>query len=129
MILRQFIKKLSTAAVLTGTFIVLFGVLCFSRPDAMIAEYNIRRYEQGTLNDLDVSMLCSLSEDAYVVMADHPETLKRAGQIDLFLEKANRIVDNYHENKDLSWNMPAQILIQLMHTDTGHGKLSDYANT
>ena len=129
LLIRQFTAKLPTAAILTGAFIVLFGVLCFSRPDARIAEYNIMRYEQKTLPDLDVNMLCGLSDDAYVVMAKHPETLVGAGKWDYFWEQLTVRTNLYHSKPDTSWNLPAQILIQQRHTDTGHGKLENYCTT
>ena len=121
LMLRQFIRKLPTAAILSVSFTVLFGLLCFAGPEARIAEYNIARYESGTLKDLDVQMLCELSEDAYTVMAKHPDTLKRAGQWEYFREKAENRTDRYRIQKDRSWNLPAQILIQQIHTDTGKG--------
>ena len=119
LLIRQFTAKLHTAAVLTGVFIVMFGGLCFSRPDARIAEYNIRRYAQGTLNDLDVDMLCDLSDDAYNVMARNRAVLERAGEWNTFLSEATyRVNEQYSRHNDLRWNLPAQILIQQIHTDT-----------
>ncbi|MBR4200788.1 MAG: DUF4173 domain-containing protein [Oscillospiraceae bacterium] len=129
LLVRQFVSKLPTAAILTGSFIVLFGVLCFSRPDARIAEYNIMRYEQKTLPDLDVNMLCGLSDDAYVVMAKHPETLVDAEKWDYFWDQLTVRTNLYHSKPDTSWNLTAQILIQQCNTDTGHGKLENYCTT
>lgn len=123
LLIRQFTAKLPTAAVLTTAFILLFGGLCYARPDARIAEYNIMRYQQGTLAELDVPALCTLSEDAYNVMARHPELLKQAGQWEYFLSHAETRDKAYELHKDRSWNIPAQILIQQLHTDTGHGML------
>ena len=121
LLVRQFVKKLPTAAILTVSFTLLFGLLCFARPEAMIAEYNIARYENGTLKELDVAMLCELSEDAYTVMAKHPDTLKQANQWENFAEDAKYRINCYDKQNDRSWNIPAQILIQQMHTDTGNG--------
>lgn len=121
LLVRQFVKKLPTAAILTVSFTVLFGLLCFARPEARIAEYNIARYENGTLKELDVRMLCELSEDAYTVMAKHPDALKRAEKWNYFVMKAHSRTDSYSEHNDRSWTVPAQILIQQMHTDTGNG--------
>ena len=123
LLVRQFTDRMPTAAVLTSVCIVMLAGLCFSRPDARIAEYNIRRYEQGTLENLDVSMLCDLSEDAYNVMARNRETLERAGKWDTFLRRAGSRTDRYEEHPDKSRNLPAQILLQQLHTDTGNGVL------
>ena len=121
LLVRQFVRKLPTAAILTVSFTLLFGLLCFARPEAMIAEYNIARYENGTLKELDVIMLCELSEDAYTVMAKHPDALKRTNQWEYFVKDAKFCIDRYGRQNDRSWNIPAQILIQQMHTDTGNG--------
>lgn len=121
LLVRQFVRKLPTAAILTVSFTLLFGLLCFARPEAMIAEYNIARYENGTLKELDVIMLCELSEDAYTVMAKHPDTLKQANQWENFVKDAKYCIKRYDKQNDRSWNIPAQILIQQMHTDTGNG--------
>ena len=75
LLIRGFVPRMHTAAVISSAFIVLFGVLCFSRPDAFIAEYNITGYENGTLENLDVEMLCGLSDDAYAVMLEHYDTV------------------------------------------------------
>ncbi len=117
LLVRQFAKKLPTSAILTVSFTVLFGLLCFSRPEALIAEYNITRYEAGTLKELDAAMLCTLSEDAYTVMARHPEALQRAGQWESFRKNAEARTETYRTHNDRSWNLPAQILIQRVHTD------------
>ncbi|MBP0968288.1 MAG: DUF4173 domain-containing protein [Oscillospiraceae bacterium] len=121
LLVRQFAKKLPTAAILTVSFTVLFGLLCFARPEARIAEYNIARYENGTLPELDVRMLCELSEDAYTVMAKHPDALKRAEKWNYFVMKAQSRTDFYSIQNDRSWNIPAQILIQQMQTDIRSG--------
>ena len=112
LIVRQFAKKFPTAAVLTAVFTVLFAVLCFSRPDALIAEYNITRYERGTLSELDAQMLCGLSDDAYAVMQDHMDTLTTAGEADYFLSMLDcRIRYDYAGHPDQKWNLSAQLLL------------------
>jgi len=45
-------------------FTVMFGLLCFSRPDALIARYNIELYNSGQLKELDTSAIISMSDDA-----------------------------------------------------------------
>lgn len=115
---RQFLHKLPTAAVLTAAFIVMFGGLCFSRPDAVIAEYNITRYEQGTLSQFDANALYKLSADAYVVMLNHKDTLAETGQWEYFCDKTDNLQRIYQNDKGWSWNLSAQILLQKLHTDT-----------
>ncbi len=121
LLVKQFVRRLPTAAILTVSFTLLFGLLCFAMPEQRIAEYNITRYENGTLSELDVDMLCGLSEDAYLVMTKHPDALRRAGQWDEFVRRAKIRTDEiYRESKDKSWNLPAQILIQRVHVDIPH---------
>lgn len=111
LLVRQFVRRFPTAAVLSAVFIVLFGGLCFARPDALIAEYNITRYEQGTLHELDVQMLCGLSDDAYVVMAEHADTLAEAGARSYFLAHAEDRLEAYaYGSPGQSWNISAQRL-------------------
>lgn len=88
LLIRQFVRRLPSAAILAVCTAAVCGILYQFRPAARIAEYNIRRYESGSLDELDVPMLCTLSEDAYTVMAQHPDALKRAGQWDYYLEQA-----------------------------------------
>lgn len=45
-------------------FTAMFGILCFSRPDALIAKYNIEMYNSGRLEELDTSAIIEMSDDA-----------------------------------------------------------------
>ncbi len=110
LILRQLRVKFPTAAVLTAAFLAMFGLLCFSRPDALIADYNIRRYEQGTLHELDVKMLCALSDDAYAVMAKHTDTIAAAGQYDYFERKCSSRLSEYRAHPDRQHDLSALLL-------------------
>jgi len=112
LIVRQFVQKLPTAAVLTAVFIVMFGALCFSRPDALIAEYNISRYENGTLKELDVPMLCQLSDDAYAVLLAHPEAVASADKTEYFADKTAKRLADLDAHPDQSWNLSSQILLK-----------------
>ncbi|MBR5088039.1 MAG: DUF4173 domain-containing protein [Ruminiclostridium sp.] len=108
LMIRAFVPKFRTASAISAAFIVLFGVLCFSRPDALIAEYNISLYEQGVLETLDVDMLCELSDDAYVVMLDHYDTVRNADKS--FERKLAWKLSDYEENPMLTYNLSSQIV-------------------
>lgn len=82
--IRRFVRKLPAAAVPAVSFAVLAGLMFHAHPEQRIAEYNIGRYESGALDELDVEMLCGMSDEAYTVMAQHEDTLKRAGQWDIY---------------------------------------------
>ena len=88
LLVKQFVRKLPSAAVVTVCAAVMLGMLYRSSPAERIAAYNIARYENGTLDELDVPMLCELSGDACAVMAQHQETLERAGQWEYYLAHA-----------------------------------------
>ncbi len=105
---RAFVPKLRTAAAISTGFIVLFGALCFSRPDAVIAEYNISLYEQGVLENLDVRMLCELSDDAYAVMLDHRGTVSDDPIFEKYLKYR---LNDYEKDPLLTLNASAQAVI------------------
>lgn len=88
LLIKQFIRKLPAAAVMTAACVVLLGGLFLSHPAKRIAEYNITGYENGTLDELDVLTLCELSGDAYAVMSEHQETLKESDYFGYYLEQA-----------------------------------------
>ena len=129
LLIRQFTAKIPTAAVLTSTFIIMLGILCFGKPDARIAEYNIKHYADGTLSELDVQMLCDLSEDAYAVMAreENAYILESAGKLDTVIRHGNNIVESYQYHPDKERNISAQLLIQDVHCGTLRED-SDYGN-
>ena len=41
----------------------MFALLCFSRPESLIARYNIEMYRSGYLNELDTDALLEMSDD------------------------------------------------------------------
>lgn len=62
--IKQLRFEFSTAKWAAAVFTVMFAVLCFSRPDAVIAKYNIEMYNAGNLSELDINSLFELSDDA-----------------------------------------------------------------
>lgn len=63
-IIKQFRFSFHIARWLTAVFTVMFALLCFSRPDALIADYNISMYNSGKLEELDTISLLEMSDDA-----------------------------------------------------------------
>jgi hypothetical protein len=78
------------------TFVLFFGILCFSNVDGNIAKYNIKMYQAGYLNELDVDALCSLSDDALVYILK--EKLDTDGQLYWKLEQ-------YKNNPEAAYNL------------------------
>ena len=63
-IVKQFRFGMKLSKHLAVIFTVMFAVLCFSRPEALIAKYNIEMYESGYLDELDTEALLDMSDDA-----------------------------------------------------------------
>ena len=112
--IRQFTEKLPTAKVLAAAFVLMFGLLCFSRPDALIAQSNLQRYAAGTLADPDIEMLCGLSDDAYVVMAEHRGLLERCGKLEVFEGAAAYRIGLCEDSPENGWNLSTLRLRSLM---------------
>ena len=62
-IIKQFRFDMRFAGYITAVFTVMFAVLCFSRPEALIAKYNIEMYRAGYLEDLDKNAILRMSDD------------------------------------------------------------------
>lgn len=67
-IIKQFYFNFKIAQYIVITFTLFFAFLCFSKPDAIIAEHNIKMYKYGVLSELDKSTLLGLSDDGWEVM-------------------------------------------------------------
>lgn len=63
-IIKQFGKRLPLAKCVTITFIAMFALLAFGRPDYVIGVYNIEMSRAGKLEEYDSAYLLSLSDDA-----------------------------------------------------------------
>ncbi|MEG2634277.1 MAG: DUF4173 domain-containing protein, partial [Oscillospiraceae bacterium] len=66
----QFKQAFPLIRISAAVFVVMFGVLCFSQSDYLIAKYNIAMYENGSHTELDMDYLIhGLSDDslAYVI--------------------------------------------------------------
>lgn len=69
-IIKQFRYKFRLAGWCTGVFTLMFAVLCFGRPDWIVAKYNIGMYSAGYLEELDSSALLEMSDDAILAGLD-----------------------------------------------------------
>ena len=68
-IIRQFKSDFSFIRASAVTFTLMFALLCFSRPDALIARYNME-YCADQLTFHDIIEMTNLSSDAAVVITD-----------------------------------------------------------
>lgn len=64
LILHEIFPGMKTVATLFISFTVMLGVLCFSDPDARIAQYNVESYLSGNTQQIDTYSLSALSEGA-----------------------------------------------------------------
>lgn len=62
-IIKQFRYDMKFTKHLAVIFTLLFAVLCFSRPEALIAKYNIEMYRSGHLEELDTDAILRMSDD------------------------------------------------------------------
>ena len=63
-IIKQFRFDMKFAKHISVIFTLMFAVLCFSRPEALIAKYNIEMYKSGYLDELDKDDLLYMSDDS-----------------------------------------------------------------
>lgn len=68
-IIRQFKPDFSFMTCAAVTFTLMFALLCFSRPDALIARYNLE-YRADSLSYNDIMEMKNLSDDAAAVILD-----------------------------------------------------------
>ncbi|SFD12377.1 DUF4153 domain-containing protein [Ruminococcus albus] len=68
-IIRQFKTNFPFMRSAAVTFTLMFGLLCFSRPDAVIARYNME-YCSEQLTFTDIKEMCDLSSDASAVITE-----------------------------------------------------------
>ena len=72
-IIKQFKFDMQFAKHFSIMFTIMFAILCFSRPEALIARYNIEMYESGYLDELDKNTILSMSDDGLLVALNEGE--------------------------------------------------------
>ena len=72
-IVKQFRYDMQFAKHFSIMFTVMFAILCFSRPEALIARYNIEMYESGYLDELDTNTILNMSDDGLLVALNEGE--------------------------------------------------------
>ena len=82
-----FWRKLNMVRALALLFTVMFGVLCLCDTDALIAEYNVRAYEQGRLDSVDTGVFWDLGDAAVPAAARLVDDPKYGDQVQIFLSR------------------------------------------
>ena len=70
-IIRQFAQKLRLVTVSALVVTVMFAGLAFSNIDGIIARYNVERYMNGSLSEIDVVALIDCGDSAVPALADY----------------------------------------------------------
>lgn len=65
-IIKQFRFEMKFSSWFSGIFTIMLTILCFCSPDYVIAEYNIKMYQSGYLEQLDESTILEMSCDGLI---------------------------------------------------------------
>ena len=79
-------KKLNISRALFVLCAVMFGFLCICDTNAMIAEYNVRAYERGSLDSVDTGIFWELGDSAAPAAARLAEDPAYGGEVKRFLK-------------------------------------------
>lgn len=111
-ILKQFAPKFSIVKSSAAIFVIMFALLSFSCPDAIIAKTNIEMYKAGKTKELDIYTLTALSDDSWVVILDNESVINEFNNThkwidssaDLDREKSYRKeqLDNFYQRMSVS---------------------------
>lgn len=110
-IVKQFKFEMNFAAWTSGVFTVMFALLCFCSPDHVIAKYNVEMYNAGYIGHLDITQICSMSNDAVLYALEE-------GIIDEKKAYSSNYSDDFGNEKNfLSYtNVPSIILHEKLKT-------------
>ncbi len=82
-ILRQFLPRLPVCRISFAVFTVMFGLLCFSRPEAWMTRYNAEMYLAGELEEFDTELVSGMSDDAAAILCQYPSLLDETGELEI----------------------------------------------
>lgn len=101
-IIKQFRFDMKFTKHLAVIFTLLFAVLCFSRPEALIAKYNIEMYRAGHLDELDTDAILKMSDDGLLAAYNEEAVTK---------EEVNKHKKRLYQRKTYGrYNLSAVIL-------------------
>jgi len=88
LIVSQF-KRINLTKSIVVAFSVCFMLLCYSNVDGIIVKYNINRYQNGTLQTIDVDMMYNTpdaSKPYALELYHHTEDLQLKAELKEFLQ-------------------------------------------
>lgn len=105
--IHQFVAKLNTGKIAFIAFTIMFGLLCFSKPDAFIARYNANQYLSGNVENFDNYMLRDLSNDAWAALSfyDSNDLQKLGIKQNLQTQKEILEIDFYYQLNLSAWEI------------------------
>ena len=80
-------RKLNITRALFGLFVVMFGLLCLCDTNALIADYNVRSYEEGRLETVDTGVFWDLGDSAVPAAARLVNDAKYGDEVKHFLSR------------------------------------------
>ena len=80
-------RKLNISRALFLLFAAMFGFLCLVNTDALIADYNVRAYEEGRLETVDTGVFWDLGDSAVPAAARLVNDAKYGDEIKHFLSR------------------------------------------
>ena len=83
-------KKLNITRALFGLFVCMFGFLCLCDTNALIADYNVRAYEEGRLETVDTGVFWDLGDSAVPAAARLVNDPKYGEEVRHFLSRHGR---------------------------------------
>ncbi len=111
-ILKQFVPKLNIVISSLAVLVICFSVLCIGNIDGFIADYNVDRYLEESLDNVDTEILFDLGDSAVPALIRlEKETKGRDRQVnihanDILNRIANSIVDNEKDENIFSYTLP-----------------------
>ncbi len=107
-LIRQCKPKLPVCRIGFYAFVLLFGLLCFSRPDAWMAKYNAEMYLAGNLEEFDDSILSELSDDALSALLPYSDAALDCHDLDDSLSYA---LTQYEKDSFKAMNLSAWMIL------------------
>ncbi len=95
-ILKQLIPKLNAVISSAAVFVVCFALLCVVNADGRIADYNVDRYLDGSLESVDTEILFELGESAVPALVRLEEATKDTSGYENI--RANDVLDRIAES-------------------------------
>jgi hypothetical protein len=107
----MYVKRFKPVLASVLVCLAFFSVLALSCPDTLIAEYNVDRYLDGTLEAVDIEAMYELGDAAVPAMVRLYENILGTATHELKLDLYDYLEEKFYECKEttgfFSYNLPA----------------------